>query len=174
MIPNPDNAGMSYRLINFLGLLFCGGTLAFAVLYLQGQLGIKPCPLCTITRVILLIMSVLFLIGWLLNPRPWLQRLFAGLNLLLVFAGLAASLRQIWLRSTTELPACDQVGDTATLSGPGMPSLTDAFRGVGECSGNGWQLFGVEWPYLMTGLFVLLFLLVWRQLRKRARRSYFS
>lgn len=174
MIPNPDNAGMSYRLINFLGLLFCAGTLAFAVLYLQGQLGIQPCPLCTITRVILLIMSVLFLIGWLVNPRPWLQRLLAGFNLLLVFGGLAASLRQIWLRTTTELPACDQLDDSTLNGGLGMPSLSDAFRGVGECSGNGWHLFGVDWPYLMAGLFVLLFLLLWRQLRKRARRSYFN
>jgi len=173
VIPNPDNAGMSYRLINFLGLLFCGGTLAFAVLYLQGQLGIQPCPLCTITRVILLIMSLVFLVGWLLNPRPWLQRLLAGLNLLLVFAGLAASLRQIWLRNTVELPPCDQLG-APPLGGPGMPSLADAYRGVGECSGNGWQLFGIDWPFLMIGLFALLFLLLWRQLRKRARRSYFS
>lgn len=174
MIPNPDNAGLSYRLINFIGLAACGGTLAFAVLYLQGELGIEPCPLCTVTRVILLVMAVLFLIGWVINPRPWLQRLLAGCNLLLVFGGLAASLRQIWLRTTADLPTCDQLDGTALNGGPGMPSLAEAFRGVGECADNGWTLAGIDWPYLMLVLFVLLLVLVWRQLRKRARRSYFS
>ncbi|NVK40037.1 MAG: disulfide bond formation protein B [Oceanospirillaceae bacterium] len=174
MIPNPDNAGLSYRLINFIGLVLSAGTLAFAVLYLQGELGIQPCPLCTITRVILLIMSALFLIGWLLNPRPWLQRLFAGVNLLLTFGGLAASIRQIWLRTTQDLPSCDELEGTLLNGAPGMPSLADAFRGVGECANNGWRLFGIDWPYLTLALFVVLFVLLWRQLRKRERRSYFS
>ncbi|GGO83244.1 disulfide bond formation protein B [Marinobacterium nitratireducens] len=174
MIPNPDNAGLSYRLINFIGLVLCAGTLAFAVLYMQGELGLQPCPLCTLTRVILLIMAAIFLIGWLLNPRAWLQRLFAGFNLLLATGGIAASIRQVWLRTTQDLPACAQLDDAMLNGGPGMPSLADTFRGIGECADNGWQVLGIDWPYLTLALFVILFVLLWRQLRKRARRSYFS
>ncbi len=83
-----DPSGISYRPLNFLGLLLCVGALAFAVIYLEGELGLEPCPLCMLVRLIVLILIAVFLLAFLHNPRQIGQRVYASLGLLLCLAGL--------------------------------------------------------------------------------------
>ncbi|UTW13884.1 disulfide bond formation protein B [Marinobacterium rhizophilum] len=163
---------MSYRLSNFIGLSICAGALGFALIYLQQQLGLESCALCTLTRFIFLCLALLFAIGWVLNPRPWLQRLLSGLNLLLLLAGLATSLKHTWLNLTAS-PECVPETPPQVLSP--MQSITEALRGGEACaSGTEWGLFGLQVPHLTLLLFIVLLVLVWQQLRKKSRRSYFN
>ncbi len=172
MIPKADTSGMSYRLSNFIGLSICAGALGFALIYLQQELGLEPCPLCTLTRFIFLCLALLFAIGWILNPRPWLQRLLSGLNLLLLLGGLATSLKHAWLNMTAS-PDC--VPETPPQSLSVLQSITQALRGSDICaSGTEWSLSGLQVPHLTLLLFVALLMLVWQQLRKKSRRSYFN
>ncbi len=170
MIPTSDTAGMSYRLSNFIGLGICTGALSFALLYLQRQLGLEPCPLCTLTKFIFLCLALVFALGWILNPRPWLQRLLSGLNLLLLIAGLATSLKHTWINATAT-PDCTPDAPPDTLSV--LHSITQAL-GDSCASGTGWSLLGLQLPQLSLLLFVVLLVLVWKQLRKKSRRSYFN
>ncbi len=158
---------------NFLGLAACAGALAFASFYLQDEPGFESCPLCTLTRVILLIMAVLFAIGWVFNPRVWLQRLLASLNLLFVVGGIATSVRHIWLSSLTTAN-CSEIGVASVEYRTALQTISDAFRGIGHCTDSPWSLLGLQVPHLALALFVGLLLLVWRQLRKKVRRSYFN
>lgn len=172
MIPKADTSGMSYRLSNFIGLSICAGALCFALLYLQQELGLESCPLCTLTRLIFLCLALLFAIGWILNPRPWLQRLLSGLNLLLLVAGLATSVKHVWLNMTAE-PDCTAEIPPEALSA--LQSITHALRGAETCaSGTDWSLLGLQVPQLTLLLYAALLVLVWKQLRRKSRRSYFN
>jgi len=172
VIPDANTSAMSYRLGNFLGLVACAGALGLALLYLQDRPGMETCPLCTLTRIILLVMALLFAIGWILNPKPWLQRLLAGLNLLLALGGLATSARHIWLDTTTGADCPQGITPAEPLSA--MQSLGDTLRGVGHCPGQDWSLPGVPLAYLTLVLFAALVVLTWKQVRKQSRRNYFN
>jgi disulfide bond formation protein DsbB len=170
VIPKSETSGMSYRLSNFIGLSICAAALVFALLYLQRELGLESCPLCTLTRFIFLCLALLFGIGWILNPRPWLQRLLSGLNLLLLIAGLATSLKHAWINATAT-PDC--TADTPPDALSALQSITQAL-GDTCASGTDWSLLGLQVPHLSLLLFVVLLVLVWQQLRKKSRRSYFN
>jgi len=168
-------SGPSYRAFNFLGFAICIGSVAFAVIYLQGELGLNPCPLCMASRVVILAMGTLFLIAFLHNPRQIGQRIYATLSFLLGVAGVFLSARHIWLQSLppNEVPEC----------GPGLEyllqnfPLRDAFsiilNGSGECAEVQWQLVGLTIPQQTLGLFLILIALTLLQFRKKAR-SYFK
>ena len=168
-------SGPSYRALNFLGFLLCIGSVAFAVTYLQGRLGLDPCPLCMASRLVLLATGAFFLLAFLHNPRQLGQRIYAVASFLLAAAGIALNVRHIWLQSLppSDVPEC----------GPGLEyllqnfPLQDAFAiilsGSGECAKVQWQLLGLSIPQQTLALFLLLMLLSALQFRKK-KRNYFK
>ncbi len=171
-----DLSGPSYRPANLLGLLMCVGATAFAVIYLQGTLGLEPCPLCTATRLLLLIQAALFLLAFLHNPRQLGQRLYALLGLLTLASGAAVSIRHIWLQSlpADKVPECGPGLEYILQSFPLKEAVRLIFQGSGECAEVQWQLLGFTIPQQTLILFGLLLLIVCRQLFRKSNRRYFS
>src|SRR5260221_5247067 len=66
---------LSRRIGNLAGFLVCAGMLAFGY-YLQFAVGLEPCPLCIIQRILLFAVGVVFLVAALHHPAG---RLGAGL-----------------------------------------------------------------------------------------------
>src|SRR5260221_752742 len=66
---------LSRRIGNLAGFLACAGMLAFGY-YLQFAVGLEPCPLCIIQRILLFAAGVAFLVAALHHPAG---RLGAGL-----------------------------------------------------------------------------------------------
>src|SRR2546422_9430806 len=66
---------LSRRIGNLIGFLVCAGMLAFGY-YLQFVVGLEPCPLCIIQRILLFAVGVAFLVAALHHPAG---RLGAGL-----------------------------------------------------------------------------------------------
>src|SRR5258706_15660751 len=66
---------LSRRMGNLAGFLACAGMLAFGY-YLQFAVGLEPCPLCIIQRILLFAAGVAFLLAALHHPAA---RLGAGL-----------------------------------------------------------------------------------------------
>src|SRR5256714_15111734 len=66
---------LSRRIGNIAGFLACAGMLAFGY-YLQFVVGLEPCPLCIVQRILLLALGVAFLAAALHHPAG---RLGAGL-----------------------------------------------------------------------------------------------
>ncbi len=171
-----ESRGTAYRPLNLSGFLICCASIAFAVIYLQGELGLDPCPLCTAVRLIVLIQAALFLLAFLHNPKQLGQRIYALLGLLTTLAGIAVSARHIWLQS---LPA-----DKVPECGPGLEYMLEAFplqdalgmilSGSGECAEIQWQLAGLTIPQQSLVLFALLLIILVTQFRKKSNRSYFS
>src|SRR3989442_5978050 len=65
---------LSRRIGNLIGFLVCAGMLAFGY-YLQFVVGLEPCPLCIIQRILLFAVGVAFLVAALHHPAC---RLAAG------------------------------------------------------------------------------------------------
>jgi len=171
-----DTSLFTYRRINALGFLACSSALAFAILYLEGELGLDPCPLCTLVRIIVLTMAAIFLIAFLHNPKQGGQRFYGGLNFLLVGGGLATTARHIWLQNlpADEVPACGPGLEYMMEMMPVFDVLHQILSGSGECADIQWTYLGLTLPEQSMAFFVVMLVLVWKQLSKKNPRSYFN
>lgn len=95
-----DQPLLSYRQINFLGLLISGSALSYIALQLNGLFPVQDCALCAQLRILLAASLILFTLGWLQNPRRGGQQLYAVLNLLIIGLSLGLLLKQQWLQMT--------------------------------------------------------------------------
>ena len=176
MTYSTEQSNPAYRSLNLFGFLICALAVAFAVLYLQGNLGLEPCPLCSAVRLAVLAQALLFLLAFLHNPKQLGQRTYASLGFIITLAGIGISIRHVWLQSlpADEVPEC----------GPGLEYLLNAFplqdaiklvlSGSGECADVQWQLFGLTIPQQSLVLFALLSFILLTQFKKKRVRSYFS
>ena len=75
----------------------CLGMLAFGVLYLQGMVGLQPCPMCIVQREALIAVAVFSALAAACKPGGW-QRGFGVLALLFAVLGAFTGGRQSWLQ----------------------------------------------------------------------------
>lgn len=166
---------LSYRQINLLGLVTCLAGMLFAVGFLQGYLELEPCPLCVITRVIVITMAVIFFLGLVHNPKQTGQRIYGSLNLLTGLVGFGVQLRHIWLQNLPpdQVPACGPGLEFLLETQPLFSALRSIFEGSGDCAEIDWIFMGLTIPMQTALLFGFLILLVILQLKKRPR-SWFN
>lgn len=166
---------LSYRQINLLGLTTCVAAMLFAVGFLQNHLQLDPCPLCVITRIIVMTMAVIFCLGLLHNPKQAGQRFYGSLNLLVGLTGFGVQLRHIWLQNLPpdQVPACGPDLGFLLQTQPVFSALRSVFQGSGDCAEIDWIFMGLTIPMQTALLFGFLIILVVVQLKKRPR-SLFS
>ena len=162
------------RLFNGLGFLACAGSLGFA-LFAQFYLGLAPCPLCILQRLLLLLLGVVFLAALLHHPRHWGARVYAGLMGLVAGVGAGVAARHVWLQ---HLPA-----EEAPRCGPGLGYLVETLpvgevlrevlTGSGECAEVTWTWLGLSIPEWSLLLFVGLGILgVWFNGRRGPQQGW--
>jgi len=157
------------RWVNALGLLIVIAALLFAVLYLEGVLYLEPCPLCIIDRVVLTGIGLVFLLVAVHNPGRTGQRIYAGLNLLLVGLGTAVAGRHVWLQylPADQVPECGASLEYMLETLPLHQTLQKVLRGSGECADVQWTLLGLSIPEQTLLLFVALAGIILLQLFRR-------
>nr|WP_246481153.1 disulfide bond formation protein B [Motiliproteus sediminis] len=170
-----DQSGPRYRGLNLLGLATCIGSIIFAVVYLQGELGLDPCPLCMASRLVIMAMAVVFLLAWVHNPRQLGQRVYATFNFLLGIGGVLLSARHIWLQSLppSEVPECGPGLEYLLQNFPLQDAFSIILNGSGECAEIQWSLLGLTIPQQTLLLFIALMVLTVLQFRKK-KRNYFA
>lgn len=159
------------RTLNFLGLLACIASLLFAVLYLEGVLGLDPCPLCILDRVVLVALGLVFLLALVHDPGAWGSRIYGGLASVLSLAGVGLAGRHVWLQGlpADQVPEC---GPDLYFMLETLPVL-EVFRQVlsasGSCAQVQWTFAGLTIPQqtlvLFAGLLALSLLLALRPRR---------
>lgn len=122
--------------------------LMVAALTMQHALGLDPCPLCIIQRVLVMAVGAVALVAALHDPGIVARRIYGSLVVVLGILGMVVAGRHVWLQN---LPA-DQVPEC----GPGLEYLLDAFpltealslvfRGSGECAEVQWVFLGLTIP----------------------------
>ncbi len=138
----------SRRIGNLAGFLACGGMLAFGY-YLQFAVGLEPCPLCILQRVMLLATGIAFLIAALHHPaRRVGAGIYAGAIALCAFIGAAISARHTWIQHLPEdqRPACGPSLDFLLSTFGPVQSLGRILRGSGECGKVDWTLLSFSIP----------------------------
>lgn len=146
----------SYRAVNLLGLAGTVIAMLFAVVVLERMIGLEPCPLCMIDRVLVVTLGVIFLVAAVHNPGPLGQRLYAGLGLLVSAAGVGVCARHIWLQNlpADEIPTCAPGLDYMLETLPMTETLQIIFTTSGECAHIDWTLLGFTLPEQTLAVFV--------------------
>src|SRR5437899_4602762 len=127
---------LSRRFGNLVGFLVCAGLLAFGY-YLQFVIGLEPCPLCIVPRILLLAGGVAFLAATLHRPAGRLGAgLYGGVVAFTAPIGVAVAGRHVWLQHLPpeKRPACGPALDyLLSAFGPGE-GLSRVLRAAAQCA----------------------------------------
>jgi disulfide bond formation protein DsbB len=150
---------------------------AFAVaamlvaLYLQHVVGLKPCPLCVLQRIALIVAGCIALLGALLaRSRAALlgSTLAAGAAAL---AGTGVAIWHVWILAyPPESMSCGRPFQWFHDDFPLAIWLPRLFRGDGDCLSTDWSLLGLGIPHWSLVGFAIVLTLLALALRASLRR----
>lgn len=135
-----------------LAVIFCT-TLMVIALYMEHVLGLVPCPLCIIQRVLVILVGLIALIAVLHNPLPTLTgvrrpaaRIYAFVLTLFSILGAAVAGRQVWLQHqpADQLPSCLPSLDYMVDVLPLQEILGLLFSGTADCAKVDWTFLGLS------------------------------
>jgi len=139
---------VSRRIGNLVGFLACAGMLAFGY-YLQFVVGLEPCPLCIIQRLLLLAIGLAFLAAAVHHPAGRVGAgLYGGAIALFAALGIAVAGRHVWLQHipAEQRPACGPALDFLLSTFGPFEGLARVLRGSGECGAVDWTLLSFSIP----------------------------
>jgi len=145
------------RIAYLLGFLVCAGLMAWA-LYLQYGLGLEPCPLCSVQRVAVIAIGIVFLIAAIQNPAPMGAAVYAGLVVVIGGFGLAVAARHVWIQSLPKgsVPACGMGLDYMLETLPFTDVISKVLAGSGECAEEAWKFMQLAIPSWTFVFFVAM------------------
>jgi disulfide bond formation protein DsbB len=143
---------------------------ADAVLYMQGQLGLDPCPMCILHRYAFIAIAAVALVAA-LHGRA--VRVYAGLVVLFSLVGGGIAIRHSYIQHFPP-PGLSCGTDLEFLMNafPLAQALPKIFAGTGDCSAVKWKMLGLsipEWALVWYVIFAALAL--WTATRRTAARS---
>ena len=148
---------LSRRIGNLIGFLACAGMLAFGY-YLEFAVGLEPCPLCIIQRLLLLAVGIAFLAAALHHPAGRAGAgLYGGVIALFALLGVAVAGRHVWLQylPPERRPACGPALDHLLSTFGPIEGLSRVLRGSGECGVVDWTLLSLSIPEWTLAAFVV-------------------
>jgi disulfide bond formation protein DsbB len=155
------------RTLYALGFMMCVVMMGTALLYFQGHLGLEPCPLCILQRVVVIAMGIVLLAGAIQAPGGWGNRIYGALITLIAGSGAAIAARHVWLQSLPagRVPECGPTLDYILEVFPLEKAIPLLLHGSGECAKVQWRFLGLSIPgwtlvafvgFIVFGLVVLL------------------
>ena len=158
---------LNFRTLYTLGFLMCVVMMGTALLFFQRFLGLEPCPLCILQRVVVISLGIVLLVAAIQGPRGWGNRLYGALIMLIAGAGAAVAGRHLWLQSlpADQVPECGPTLDYILEVFPLSKALQLVLRGSGECAKIEWQFLDLSIPgwtliafsgFILFGLILLL------------------
>lgn len=141
-------------MLSFLSARRFHGLVAFAAFglllvafYMEYQMGLEPCPLCMLQRIVFFSIGVVSFVSFLMSSST-ARKVCAWLVVVLSLAGAALAIRHLYLQHlpADQLPACL----------PGLSYMFEVFpwqeimqamvMGTGECGDVVWTLLGISIP----------------------------
>ncbi|MCX4027110.1 disulfide bond formation protein B [Endozoicomonas sp. SM1973] len=164
------------RLLFLLALAVCLALLGGA-LYMQHGLGLEPCPMCIMQRIVFMAIALVCLIAVLHGPENKGYRIYGGIALLFSGFGVALASRQLWLQSlpADQVPECMPSVEYMIDVLPFTEVLGHMLTGTGDCAKVVWEFLGLSIPgwTLVAFICFTLFSLV-EVFRQRGPRTLFS
>lgn len=140
------------RPLYLLALIACVILMGVA-LYLEHVVGLVPCPLCIIQRVLLVLVGLVCLAALIHHPRaasparrPVAARLYAGGVSFFAVLGAAVAGRQVWLQHqpADQLPSCLPSLDYMIDVLPLQDIMRMLFSGTADCAKVDWTFLGLS------------------------------
>jgi len=127
-------------------------------LWLQYGLGLDPCPLCSLQRLAVVGIGLVFLVAGIHKPGRLGAGVYAGLTVLLGLFGAVTAMRHIWIQSLPkgEVPECGMGLNYMIETMPLSDVLTKVFKGSGECAEVGWVFLGLAIPSWTLVFFIAM------------------
>ena len=146
-----------YFALGFFGCIVAMGT---ALWYFQHHLGLAPCPLCIVQRMIFITLGLIYLVATLHNPQGKMRPLYAFLASVAAIVGASVSAWHVYLQNLPpdQVPECGPGLDYMLEVMPLNKVIAEVFTGSGECSEVLWSLFGLSipaWTFVAFSGFVL-------------------
>ena len=146
----------------------CAALVAYAIYYMQEELGLDPCPMCILSRYAFIAIGTVALVAAIHGPRGAALKVYASLVTLFAIAGIGVSVRHSYLQHfPPKMETCGTDLEFLLNALPLSQALPKIFAGTGSCSKVDWKFLGLsipEWAGLWFALFALLAL--WAALRK--------
>lgn len=146
----------------FIEIFLLIGALFGAAAYLQLGLGLLPCPLCQLQRIMLGIVGLLTLFAIIHHPRQTGVKLYSLLIIFWCAVGGALSARQVFLQLQPTSEFAGNCGVSLEYILQSFP-LIDAFKfilqGTGDCASVTWRFLSfslAEWTLAAFALIALL------------------
>ena len=156
-----------FRTLYALGFMMCVVMIGTALFFFQRFLGLEPCPLCILQRVVVISLGMVLLVAAIHGPNGWGNRIYGGLITLIAGSGAAIAGRHVWLQSlpADQVPECGPTLDYILETFPLSKALQLVLHGSGECAKVEWQFLGLSIPgwtliafsgFILFGLMLLL------------------
>jgi len=161
---------LSPRLVFFGLTAIAIASIAVAMLFMEGHLGLAPCPLCMTQRAFIVLVGIVGLIAGLHNPLAWGRRVYGVLCALAAIAGGAVAARHVWLQylPADQVPACGPSLEYMLETLPFSETFSIVLMGDGNCADTMWTFFGFSIPEQTLALFVVITIIsLWQTLRSR-------
>lgn len=149
----------SVNALNVYGIIVCAGLLS-ASAYFQIVMGMQPCPLCIVQRMMLVVIGLLLMLQ-LSTENVIADRIIGVTAFLAAGIGSVASGRQVWLQflPADQIPVC---GPNLDFMLKNLP-ITEAFRllleGSGDCAVVQWSFLGLSMPEWTLAVFIAYMLM---------------
>lgn len=156
------------RKIDLLACLLGCVVLGFAF-YLEIYMGLKPCPLCTIQRLILLTTLLLFLLATLLPMINFARRFYHFIVFLVASSGVVVATRHVWLtmQPVYKMPNCEASISLMMKYLPFKEVAKLILQGGGDCHLITWRFLYLSLPEWSLICFVCLALIaLWQVVHK--------
>ena len=161
---------LSPRAVFAFVFVACAGLLAFAIFYLQEELGLEPCPMCILQRYAFIAAGVTALVGA-IHGRG--LRVYGWLVLLFALLGAGVAVRHTYITYFPPIGGtCGADLDFLMGNFPLTQALPKIFAGTGDCSVVKWRFLGLSIPEWSIVWFAIIGAIgLWVALRKTAARS---
>ena len=159
------------RLINSLVLAGCCGLLLWAY-YLEVSLGIVPCPLCWLQRIVFFALLFLLLAAVIHAPGKRGAQIYAVIALCVSVLGILFASRQVYLQSQPLDPHTPCVPGLVYLfkTLPFSQAATLMLKGSAACGQVHWSFLGLSMAVWSLLVFIVIALLMFLQLSGRVIR----
>jgi len=157
-------------------LFFICHELLVAAYYFEYYLGLDPCPLCMVSRAVVFILGICFLLAALHNPTGIIRKIYHTVLSVISLLGLLVSGRHIYLQSlpADEVPSCGPSLNYMLETLPMSDVLKEVLHGSGECAEVSWRFLSLSMPVWMAIVFSLFLIVALLPLFKRDRNMVFS
>jgi len=157
-------------------LFFICHELLISAFYFEYVVGLDPCPLCMVSRFIVFILGVSFLLAALHNPSGLTRKIYHSLFSIIALLGVIVSGRHVYLQSlpADQVPSCGPSLDYMLDTLPMSDVFKEVLHGSGECAEVSWQFIGLSMPVWLLIIYSALLILVIIPLFKRNRNMVFS